>query len=133
MSFHIKTMHDNNNTISNGCIAYQNTKELFQIKQSSNLINNLIGHNTDASHTLNDTITQWYVPIGYKLILYENGNYNSTTSGTVTTIDNTNGSTNRFVSNSDLNSTSSLKLYFNDTQIPEITSSPPTIAVTMTS
>jgi len=133
MSFHIKTMHDNNNTISNGCIAYQNTKELFQITQSSSSIDKLKGHNTGASHTLNDTITHWYVPIGYKLILYEHGIYNSTTSGTVTTIDNTNGSTNRFVSNSDLNSTSSLKLYFNDTQIPEITSSPPTIAVTMTS
>ena len=127
MSFHIKTMHDNNNTISNGCIAYQNTKELFQITQSSSLINNLIGHNSGASYTLNDTITHWYVPIGYKLILYADNSYN----GYLTTIDNTSGSTNRFVSG--YSSTSSLKLYFNGTQIPEITSSPPTIAVTMTS
>ena len=131
MSFHIKTMHDNNNTISNGCIAYQNTKELFQITQSSSSIDKLKGHNTGASHTLNDTITHWYVPIGYKLELYQHGSYNSTMSGTVSTIDNTNGSTNRFVSG--YSSTSSLKLYFNGTQIPEITSSPPTIAVTMTS
>lgn len=130
MSFHIKTMHDNNNTISNGCIAYQNTKELFQIKQSSSNLNNLIGHNTGvASYTLNDTITQWYVPIGYKLILYADPSHN----GIGTTINNTSGSTNLFVSDTNLNGTSSLKLYFKNTLINEIVSSPPTIAVTMTS
>jgi len=126
MSFHIKTMHDNKNTISNGCIAYQGTYELFQIKQSSSNINNLIGHNTGASYTLNNSITQWYVPIGYKLILYADNSYN----GYLTTIDNTSGSTNRFVSG--YSSTSSLKLYFNNSEISEITSSPPTIDVTMT-
>ena len=128
MSFHIKTMHDNNNTISNGCIAYQGPSELFQIKKSSPNLDSLIGHNTGASHTLNDTITQWYVPIGYKLILYPDSDY----TGTVTTIDNTSGSTNLFVSNTNLNGTSSLKLYFKGTLIEEV-SSPPTIAVTVTS
>lgn len=128
MSFHIKTMHDNNNTISNGCIAYQNTKELFQIKHSSSSINNLIGHNTGGSYTLNNTLSDWYVPIGYKLILYS-GIYN----GTETTIDNTSGSTNRFVWNVNIDGISSLKLFFNGTQIPEITTPLPNIDVTMTS
>ena len=126
MSFHIKTMHYNKNTISNGCIAYQSTYELFQIKQSSSNINNLIGHNNGESYPLNNKLTQWYVPIGYKLILYADNSYN----GYLTTIDNTSGSTNRFVSG--YSSTSSLKLYFNNSEISEITSSPPTIDVTMT-
>jgi hypothetical protein len=119
MSFHIKNSEGTKLQQHTGVWMYDADTLSLPISKSGNVLN------TDSNTVLsgntvyyNDVDDLWVVPIGYKIILYENAD----NTGKNLTIDNTEGTTTRVVKNTETSSwsanyTSSVKVYYKNVEI----------------
>ena len=121
MSFHIKNSAGTKLQQHTGVWMYDADTRSLPISKSGGVSNpgwtsTVISGNTTVYY--NDTDDLWVVPIGYKIILYENGD----NTGKNLTIDNTEGTTTRVVYNTETSSwsanyTSSVKVYYKNVEI----------------
>lgn len=120
MSFHIKNSAGTKIQQHTGVWMYDADTLSLPISKSGGVSNPGWTSTVLSGNTVyyNDTDDLWVVPIGYKIILYENGD----NTGSSLTIDNTEGTTTRVVYNTETSSwsanyTSSVKVYYKNVEI----------------
>ena len=119
MSFHIKNSAGTKLQQHTGVWMYDADTQSLPISKSG-IVGNTTSNTVLSGNTVyyNDTDDLWVVPIGYKIILYENAD----NTGKNLTIDNTEGTTTRVVKNTETSSwsanyTSSVKVYYKNVEI----------------
>jgi hypothetical protein len=121
MSFHIKNSAGTKLQQHTGVWMYDSDTQSLPISKSGNVLNgtsNTVLSDSGGTVIYNDTDDLWVIPIGYKIILYENAD----NTGKNLTIDNTEGTTTRVVKNTETSSwsanyTSSVKVYYKNVEI----------------